>query len=87
MTKVRGNNHWHLNNKHKLSRTSDHDCRVRAPAAAGHSARGPPGVRGLQRRGGGRPARRGQVQAAAGRRAGLETSIFPSRYYDFNELF
>ena len=85
MTKVRGNNHWHLNNK--LSRTSDHDCRVRAPATSGHPARGPPGVRGLQRRGGGRPTRRGPVQAAAGRPAGLETSNFPSRYYDFNELF
>ena len=81
MTKVRGNNHWHLNNK--LSRTSDHDCRVRAPATSGHPARGPPGVRGLQRR----PACRGPVQAAAGRRAGVETSIFLSRYYDFNELF
>ena len=59
---------------------------MRAPATSGHPARGPPGVRGLQRRGG-RPARRGPVQAAAGRRAGLEISNFPSRYYDFNELF
>ena len=60
---------------------------MRAPAAAGHPARGPPGVRGLQRRRGGRPASRGQVQAAVGQPAGLETSIFPSRYDDFNELF
>ena len=84
MTKVRGRITGILL---KLYYASDHDCRVRAPATSGHPARGPPGVRGLQRRGGGRPARRGQVQAAAGRRAGLETSIFPSRYYDFNELF
>ena len=59
-------NHWqYLVNK--LLCAPDRGCRVRAPAAAGHPAGGPPGVRGLQRRGGGRPARRGQVQAA-GRR-------------------
>ena len=84
MTKVRGRITGILL---KLYYASDHDCRVRASATSGHPARGPPGVRGLQRRGGGRPARRGQVQASAGRRAGVETSIFLSRYYDFNELF
>ena len=88
MTKVRGTTP--LTNKHIVNKflcASDHDCRARAPAAAGHPAGGPPGVRGLQRRGGGRPARRGQVQAAGRQPAGLETITFPSRYDDFNELF
>ena len=80
MTKVRGRITGILL---KLYYASDHGCRVRAPATSGHPARGPPGVRGLQRR----PACRGPVQAAAGRRAGVETSIFPLRYDDFNELF